>query len=80
MIAKKAHLYGKLKTLTAEGRLSSYVLGALPILTGGFLLAGNRAYVSLLVTNRTGNFLLGYAIVTWIIGFLWMRRMGKVAL
>jgi tight adherence protein B len=80
LVRQRYRFYGKLKTLTAEGRLSSYVLGGLPILTGGFLIAGNLAYVSLLVTNRTGNFLLGYAILTWIIGFLWMRRMGKVAL
>jgi tight adherence protein B len=80
LVRQRYRFYGKLRTLTAEGRLSSYVLGALPILTGGFLAATNPSYISLLVTNRTGNFFLGYAILTWILGFLWMRRMAKVAL
>jgi tight adherence protein B len=80
LVRQRYRFYGKLKTLTAEGRLSSYVLGALPILTGGFLAAANPSYISLLVTSRTGNFFLGYALLTWIVGFLWMRRMGKVTL
>jgi tight adherence protein B len=80
LVRQRYRFYGKVRTLTAEGRLSSYVLGALPILTGGFLAASNPAYISLLVTNRTGHFFLGYAVITWIVGFLWMRRMAKVTL
>ena len=80
LIRQRYRFHGKLRTLTAEGRLSSYVLGALPILTGGVMAANNLDYISLLVTNRTGNYILGYAAVTWTLGFLWLRRMAKVTL
>jgi len=80
LVRQRYRFFGRLRTLTAEGRLSSYVLGALPILTGGFLAAANPSYISLLLTNRTGNFFLGYAVLTWVVGFLWMRRMAKVTL
>ncbi len=80
LVRQRHRFFGKLDTLTAEGRLSSYVVGALPILTGAFLTATNPKYISLLVTHRTGNYFLAYAVATWLIGFLWMRRMAKVAL
>jgi tight adherence protein B len=79
-VRQRYRFYGKLATLTAEGRMSSYVLGVLPILTGAVLAAGNPAYLAPLITTETGNHILIYAIATWIIGFMWMRRMAKVAL
>jgi len=80
LIRQRYRFQGKLRTLTAEGRLSSYVLGALPLLTGAVMAANNFEYISLLFTNRTGNFILAYAAITWTLGFLWLRRMAKVTL
>jgi tight adherence protein B len=79
-IRQRYRFYGKLDTLTAEGRMSSYILGALPILTGLFLSFTNPAYVSLLFTDERGNYVLAYAFVSWLFGFIWLRRMGKVSL
>ena len=58
--------------------MSSYILAALPILTGIFIGFTNPEYTSLLITDRIGKAALGYAIITWIVGLLWMRRMTKV--
>lgn len=77
-VRQRYRFYGKLNTLTAEGRMSSYILGALPILTSLFIAAVNGPYARLLVTEKLGNMILGYAIVSWLFGFLWMRRMAKV--
>lgn len=79
-IRQRYRFYGKLDTLTAEGRMSSYILGALPILTGLFIGFTNPPYVSLLFTTDTGNMIFAYAFVSWLFGFIWLRRMGKVAL
>jgi tight adherence protein B len=79
-IRQRYRFYGKLSTLTAEGRMSSYVLGALPILTGLFIGFTNPPYVKLLFTAKLGNYVLGYACVSWTIGFIWMRKMSKVSL
>ena len=79
-IRQRYRFYGKLDTLTAEGRMSSYILGALPILTGLFIGFTNPGYVSLLFTTDMGNGIFAYAFISWLFGFVWLRRMGKVSL
>jgi tight adherence protein B len=79
-IRQRYRFFGKLDTLTAEGRMSSYILGALPILTGLFIGFTNPPYVMLLFTTPMGNKIFAFAIVIWLFGFLWMRRMSKVSI
>jgi tight adherence protein B len=60
--------------------MSSYILGALPILTGLFIGFTNPPYVMLLFTTSMGNKIFAAAVIMWVLGFLWMRRMSKVAI
>jgi tight adherence protein B len=69
---------GKLRGLTAEGRMSSYILGALPFLSVLFMLFANRTYLMPLFEEDVGHYILGYGIVSWCLGFIWMRKMIKV--
>lgn len=71
---------GKLRGLTAEGRMTSYILGSLPILCTLFLMVANRPYIMHLFTDAIGNYILGYGVVSWSLGFLWMRSMMKIKL
>lgn len=77
-IRARYRFYGKLRTLTAEGRMSSYVLAALPICTGIFIGYTNPEYSSLLIRDPIGQAALAYAVVTWLVGLIWMRRMAQV--
>jgi tight adherence protein B len=79
-LRQRYRFYGKLDTLTAEGRMSSYILGALPILTGLFIGFTNPSYVAQLFTTEMGRGIFAYAFVSWLFGFIWLRKMGKVAL
>jgi tight adherence protein B len=79
-IRQRYRFFGKLDTLTAEGRMSSYILGALPILTGLFIGFTNPPYVKLLFTTDLGNKIFIAAIIMWVLGFGWMRRMSKVSI
>jgi tight adherence protein B len=79
-IRQRYRFFGKLNTLTAEGRMSSYILGALPILTGLFIGFTNPPYIKLLFTTHMGNTIFGAAIVMWLVGFIWMQRMAKVSI
>ena len=54
---------GKLAGLTAEGRMSSYIVGALPFMTLLFLLFANRPYVMPLFTTDAGHYFLVGALV-----------------
>jgi tight adherence protein B len=78
-IRARYRFYGKLRGLTAEGRVSGIVLGVLPVLTGAALSVINPKYLSALVTTQMmGRGILMYAIISWLIGLLWLRQMGKV--
>ena len=77
-IRARYRFYGKLNTLTAEGRMSCYILAALPICTGIFISFSNPEYCRLLITDPIGKAALAYAAVTWVVGLVWMRRMAAV--
>jgi tight adherence protein B len=79
-IRARYRFYGKLRALTAEGRLSGLVLAALPIVTGLLIAVLNPTYIRPLVTTRVGQGFLIYAIVTWVLGGLWLKRMARVDL
>jgi tight adherence protein B len=69
---------GKLRGLTAEARMSSYVVGALPIASLLFMLVGNRPYVMPLFNTEMGHIVLGIGIFMWTVGFILMKKMTKV--
>jgi tight adherence protein B len=77
-IRARYRFFGKLRALTAEGRLSGIVLAALPLVTGLAAAVANPSYMRLLVTTRIGQGFLIYAIITWAVGGLWLKRMSKV--
>jgi tight adherence protein B len=79
-IRARYRFFGKLRTLTAEGRISGLVLGLLPIVTAFLVLLTNPTYLSGLVTSRMGQAFLIYAVVSWFLGLVWLRAMAKVEL
>jgi Flp pilus assembly protein TadB len=64
--------------LSAEGRLSAYILIALPILMAGFMFVARREYLSALWTTRIGLVMLFGSIALVVIGSIWMWRWVKV--
>jgi tight adherence protein B len=60
--------------LTAEGKISAIILGLLPIGLGGFMWISNPVYMAPLSETGLGQGLLGAAIVSAGIGFLWMKK------
>jgi tight adherence protein B len=77
-IRGRYRFYGKLQALTGEARVSGYILGGLPIVTGLLLWALRPDYMSQLVTDPIGRGFFIYGVVTWTVGFMWMRYMAKV--
>ena len=77
-IRARYQFYGKLAALTAEGEASGLVLGALPIATAVFLMFVNFQYISALVTKPMGRVILTYTMISWFVGLIWLRQMGKV--
>ena len=62
------------RALSAEGRLSAYILIALPIGVLAFSAWSNYDYVSLLWTTLPGIFMCIAGIMAMIVGIFWMRK------
>lgn len=75
---ERAHLRRHVKALSAEGRLSAYVLIALPILLAGWMLISNREYIAPLYTTPFGWVLIIIAAGCMSMGWLWMNQLIKV--
>lgn len=77
-LREREALYRQVKTLSAEGRLSAYILIALPIFIFFYMLNVNKDYVSLLWTNTLGLFMLVGGLISLGIGVVWMRNVVKI--
>jgi len=66
--------------LAAEARMSSYILGALPLVTGSMLSVVNPDYMAVLFTDPSGRNLLLLAVALLGIGAFIMRTMIRKSL
>ncbi len=68
----------QVRALSAEGRLSAWVLVTLPVVVGAFMFLVRRDYAMVLVTHPIGLIMLGTGIGLLIIGAFWMSRLIRV--
>lgn len=68
----------QLKTFTAQGRMSGYVLAVLPIAVGTIIYLLNPEYMGILFNDGRGQVMLALAAVMQIIGYLWIRRIVNI--
>jgi tight adherence protein B len=77
-LRERAALRRQVRALSAEGRLSAYILLAIPTLFGLYEALFRRSYVSVMWTNPIGIALLIATIVLMGVGFVWMRNVVNV--
>jgi tight adherence protein B len=75
---ERASLRRHVRALSAEGRLSGYVLIALPLTLAAWLFLTDRSYLRPLWTTPLGVLLVIVAAVLFVIGVIWMRAAVKV--
>jgi tight adherence protein B len=68
----------QVRVFTVQGRMSGYILAALPLVVGFFIFLINREYMEVLFVHPLGKALLGFAAVLQAIGFLWIRKIVNV--
>ena len=68
----------KTKALTAEGRLTSRIIAAVPFVITGILYIVNRSYIEILFTHPTGHKMLMAAGVLLTIGIAVVQKMAKL--
>jgi tight adherence protein B len=72
-IRERAYLQRQVRSLSAEGRMSAWILGLLPVVIFAFLITTNGEYLEPMVTSVIGWFLLGLALVLMAMAAFWMR-------
>ena len=77
-IRERGYLRRQVHALTSEGRLSAYILVALPVVIGAYLFLTDPTYMRPLYTTGLGQLLLAGAFTLMVLGTLIMRRMIKV--
>ncbi|MCY7373802.1 MAG: type II secretion system F family protein [Spirochaetaceae bacterium] len=77
-LRERERLRRQVKVLSAEGRLSAWILGLLPPVFSVYLLLTQPSYLKPLVTEALGILLLGLGLTLLAVGVLWMRKAIKV--
>jgi tight adherence protein B len=73
MVARE-RLRRDIAALTAEGKISAIVLGALPVLLGFAMYVINPEYMGVLIHESIGHLLLFGAVALALFGFWWMKK------
>jgi tight adherence protein B len=75
LIRGRFKLRGKIRTLTAEGKLSAAILVGIPFFIAFALSFVNPEYVRVLLTDPTGKMLVAAALIMMGLGIAWMKKM-----
>jgi tight adherence protein B len=68
----------KVKTLSAEGRMSAWVLVAIPFVLAGAIAVTSPEYMPLLVKDEFGQRLVIAAFIAMLLGIFWIRRIIRI--
>ena len=78
VIRRRFYLRRQLRIYTAQGRMTGYALGALPIVVGFAIFILNPEYVTLLFTHVLGQALVVVGVILQVLGVLWIRKIINI--
>ncbi len=78
LIRERLKLVAQVRVLSAEGRMSAWILGLLPFAVLAMMSVSNPRYISLLWTEPAGVSLLWYGAAMIVGGVLWMRNIIRI--
>ncbi|MBW8828533.1 MAG: type II secretion system F family protein [Burkholderiales bacterium] len=78
IVRARLKLMGEVRTLSAEGKLSAWILGLLPFCVGALINIVNPKFMDVLWTDPVGLKMVGGALVMMALGVWWMRGIIKI--
>jgi tight adherence protein B len=78
VIRQRFSIMRQLRTFTAQGRMSGYILGGLPVFLGLVLLLINRDNMIAFLTHPLGKMMMTVAVVMQTVGYLWIQKIVKI--
>ncbi|MBA4347364.1 MAG: secretion system protein [Clostridiales bacterium] len=77
-INQRIRLRGEIRTMTSAGRMSGYIIGALPVFIILLLMFINPGYINMFFITSTGRIMLLVSVVLETIGFLIVRKIVNI--
>lgn len=78
IIRERLTLLAKVRVLSAEGRMSAWVLGLMPFCVMAFMVVVNPHYVSVLWTDPAGIRMVWIGLGMIVFGVLWIRQVIRI--
>lgn len=78
IIRARLKLVAQVRVLSAEGRMSAWILGLLPFAVAAMMLLVNPDYIQLLWTDPVGIKLLYYGLGMIVVGVIWLRKLIRI--
>ncbi|OQY19331.1 MAG: hypothetical protein B6I34_09705 [Anaerolineaceae bacterium 4572_32.1] len=67
-----------MKSLTAQSRVSGYMVSAIPVILAGVIYLINGEFMSLLFTNKCGWIMIGVAVLGVVLGFIVINKLMQI--
>lgn len=77
-IRQRINLKGEVKTLTAQGRISGWIIGLLPLIFMLIMFLLNPSYIKILFTDRFGLAMLGMGVIGEVIGIALIKKIINI--
>ncbi len=78
IVRSRIKLMGEIRTLSAEGKLSAWILSMLPFVTAIFINIVNPKFMDVLWSDPVGLKMVYAALGMMVLGVLWMRKIIKI--
>ncbi|MEW6661239.1 MAG: type II secretion system F family protein [Bacillota bacterium] len=77
-IKERNRIRGEIRTLTAQGKISGFVIGSLPFGLGLFLMTVNPEYIGALFRHPVGYVLVGMGLAAQAVGVVMIRKIVNI--
>ncbi len=77
-IRDRLKIKGEIRSITAQGRTSGMIIGALPVMIAVALMLINPDYMNTFFTTTPGQIMLAVSIVMEVVGFLAIRKVVNI--
>ena len=76
-VRERYRFFGKLRALTAEGRMSAWFVSLMPVAITAILAFTQPGYMTRLVDNDLGRLILAGGVGAWVVGVFWFQRLTQ---
>jgi len=78
VVRDRIRIQGEVRTYTAQGRMTGYILGALPVIMFFLINMANRGYARVLIEDPTGRKLIYAGATGMVLGALMIRKIVNI--